>query len=66
MAAALALGAICVAPAHAAGTDTDTMDVTATVLDTCDVIAQDLGFGTYNPIAAANLDAATTVSVTCT
>ncbi|MET0182525.1 MAG: spore coat U domain-containing protein [Caulobacterales bacterium] len=53
------------APVYA-GTDDDTMDVTATVLATCDVIAQDLSFGNYDPIAASNVDAATTVSLTCT
>jgi spore coat protein U-like protein len=54
------------APPAFADTDTDSFDVTATVLATCDVTAQDLAFGNYNPIAAANLDASTTLSVTCT
>lgn len=59
--------AFATAPSMAyAGTDTDTFDVTATVLATCDVNAQDLAFGNYDPVAASHLDAATTLSVTCT
>lgn len=55
----------CAHPAWA-GNDTDTFEVTATVLATCEVSAQDLVFGNYNPLAGAPLDAATTLSVTCT
>lgn len=59
--------AFAIAPSLAhAGTDTDTFDVTATVLATCEITAQDLAFGNYDPVAASNLDAATTLSVTCT
>lgn len=46
--------------------DTDSFVVSATVLATCDVAANDLEFGDYDPIVAAHLDAATTLSVTCT
>lgn len=46
--------------------DTDSFTVSATVLATCDVAANDLDFGDYDPIVAAHLDAATTLSVTCT
>lgn len=49
-----------------AGTANDSFDVTATVLAACEVTAQDLVFGNYDPVAAANLDAQTTMSVTCT
>ena len=65
---ALSIIATALAPcaAHAAGSDTDSFEVTATVLASCDVIADDLTFGDYDPIAAANLDAETTLSVTCT
>lgn len=52
--------------AYAAGSDTDSFEVTATVLASCDVTADDLAFGNYDPVAAANLDAETTLSVTCT
>lgn len=52
--------------AYAAGSDTDSFEVTATVLASCDVTADDLEFGDYDPIAAANLDAETALSVTCT
>ncbi|QGZ93832.1 Csu type fimbrial protein [Terricaulis silvestris] len=55
------------APMNAhAGTDTDTFTVTANVLATCEIVANDLDFGDYNPVAASNLDAATTLSLTCT
>lgn len=50
----------------AADTDQTTFDVTATVIDSCDVTAQDLDFGDYDPVSGAALDAATTLSVTCT
>lgn len=49
-----------------AGSDTDSFQVTATVLASCEVSASDLAFGNYNPVIAAHLDAATTLSVTCT
>jgi spore coat protein U-like protein len=64
-----ALGALVsafAAPAHAAGNATDTFDVTATVIATCNIDAQDLQFNNYNPINAAALDAQTTISLTCT
>src|SRR5262245_48014700 len=59
---------VCAATGNAASaaTDTDTMTVTATVIPSCDVTANDLAFGNYNPVAASPLDAATTVDVTCT
>lgn len=46
--------------------DTDTFTVSATVLATCEVSANDLSFGDYDPVAATHLDASTTLSVTCT
>lgn len=52
--------------AYAAGSDTDSFEVSATVLASCDVDASDLTFGNYDPVAASNLDAETTLSVTCT
>lgn len=39
---------------------------TATVQSACTVVASPLAFGTYNPISASNLDATTTLNVTCT
>lgn len=63
-ASAVALGLM---PMHAfAADDTDSFTVSADVLATCDVTASDLDFGDYDPIAANNLDAQTTISVTCT
>lgn len=52
--------------AYAAGSDTDTFEVSATVLASCDIVAIDLAFGNYDPVAASPLDAETTLSVTCT
>lgn len=62
---AIALWLGCVGPAFA-GTDSDTMVVSATVLATCEVSAGDLDFGDYDPLAPAALDAATTLSLACT
>lgn len=64
---ALVFCAALAAPAigHAA-TDTDTMTVTATVIASCDVDANDLAFGNYDPVSATPLDIGTTVAVTCT
>jgi len=42
------------------------MAVTATVVASCDVDAQDLAFGSYDPVSPTPLDAATTISVVCT
>lgn len=42
------------------------MTVTATVQSACVLTASPLAFGSYNPTSATNLDASTTVSVTCT
>ncbi|WP_043765273.1 Csu type fimbrial protein [Algiphilus aromaticivorans] len=48
-----------------AATETDTFEVTATVVSACTVTASDLNFGNYDPLAALPTDATTTVSVTC-
>lgn len=52
--------------AFAAGSDTDSFQVTATVLASCEVSAADLAFGSYDPVASSHLDAETQLSVTCT
>jgi spore coat protein U-like protein len=49
-----------------AGTDTDTFDVTADVITACDVTANDLSFGNYNPTLASPNDSSATISVICT
>lgn len=65
--APLTLAAAALVPCTAyAGSDTDSFEVRATVLASCDVTATNLLFGDYDPVAAANLDAETTLSVTCT
>ncbi len=51
--------------AHAA-TDSDSFDVTATVIASCNVTANDLAFGDYDPLAGADDDASATLSVVCT
>ena len=53
-------------PSAYADTDTDSFDVTAKVLASCDVTAGDLTFGDYNPVTASNLDGASVISLTCT
>ncbi|MBI1185875.1 MAG: hypothetical protein GC206_00795 [Alphaproteobacteria bacterium] len=58
--------ALC-APAPArAGADTDAMAVTATVVASCVVVANDLDFLTYDPVAGVDADASTTLEITCT
>lgn len=47
-----------------ADTDTTTFNVTATVVSSCSVEADDLAFGNYDP-SAGNLDGSTTVRVYC-
>jgi len=49
-----------------AGTDTDTIAVTATVVDSCNVVANDLDFGAYDPVSGSPADASTTLELTCT
>jgi spore coat protein U-like protein len=49
-----------------AATDSDTMTVTATVISSCGVTANDMAFGNYDPVDTSPLDAATTIDVICT
>lgn len=65
IAGAFATAALAPLNAHAAN-DSDTFTVSANVVATCQITANDLDFGDYNPVAAANVDAATTISLTCT
>ncbi|MDX2236267.1 MAG: spore coat U domain-containing protein [Hyphomonadaceae bacterium] len=64
--AACAVVAPAAIPSAHAATASDTMTVTATVVQSCQVVANDLSFGAYNPIATTDLDATTTLDVTCT
>jgi spore coat protein U-like protein len=71
LSSALALGALSTvaSDALAEGTDTDDLDVTATVIDNCTITAGTVAFGDYDPAIdnkAANLDGTGTVSVICT
>lgn len=45
---------------------TDTFLVTATVIKSCEVSAENLVFGPYDPIDAAPLEAASDIDITCT
>jgi len=49
-----------------AQTASDSFAVTATVIDACLISAGDHSFGNYSPISASNLDATSTIDVTCT
>lgn len=66
LAPVLIAGALLPCNAYAAGSDTDSFQVTATVVASCDVVASALAFGNYDPVTASNLDAETTFSVVCT
>lgn len=48
-----------------ADTATTTFNVTATVLNSCNVTATNLAFGNYDP-TAGNLDSTSTITTTCT
>lgn len=64
---ALSAIAIALAPMAAqAATDTGAMTVTATVIASCNVAAEDLALGNYDPVAPTPLAAATTIDVVCT
>ena len=45
---------------------TDTFSVTAEVIDACTITANDLDFGNYSAISGSNVDASSTLEVTCT
>lgn len=47
-------------------TATTTMAVTATVLNSCIVVASPLAFGNYDPTSGSATNATTTLAVTCT
>ena len=48
-----------------AAIQTDTFDVTATIIASCSITANDLSFGNYDPLSATALDQTSTISVTC-
>ena len=60
--------ALCVVgtPNATAATDTATFNVTANIVDACDVQATNHAFGAYSPSSSTALDATSTVSVYCT
>ncbi|MBX3510722.1 MAG: spore coat protein U domain-containing protein [Hyphomonadaceae bacterium] len=61
----LAVALLAPSAAHA-GSDSASFTVSANVVATCEVVANDLDFGDYDPVVAAHDDAATTLSITCT
>lgn len=48
-----------------AAQETTTFTVTAEVVDACEVSANNLAFGSYNPVEGGNLDGTSTIDVTC-
>lgn len=57
---------IFVAEAAQAGTATTTMNVSATVQNSCLVSASALAFGNYDPVSASPTNATSSITVTCT
>jgi spore coat protein U-like protein len=49
-----------------AATDTANLTVTASVAAVCNVQSATMAFGAYDPAAPSDLDAATTINLTCT
>lgn len=63
---ALALGVVIALPgALQAATDTTTFTATATVTDSCAVSATNLAFGSFSVVDNADVDATSSVTVTC-
>ncbi|MDQ3269256.1 MAG: spore coat U domain-containing protein [Pseudomonadota bacterium] len=62
---ALAVALVAAAPLASAATANDTMLVSITIRNSCTIVANDLAFGSVSTLAA-NVDASTTVDVTCT
>ncbi len=63
----LALGAVAAGPALAqTSPQTSNMAVSATVTNNCTISAGALAFGNYNPTVATAVDAAATLTLTCT
>lgn len=63
--AAILAAASFAAPAMAA-TDSDSMQVTATVVNNCVVTASPMAFGTLTTLGTANIDSSATISLACT
>ncbi|RPE80217.1 Csu type fimbrial protein [Vulcaniibacterium tengchongense] len=61
----LATALLAAAPAALAATQTANMNVSITIENSCTIVANPLNFGTRNTLAN-DIDAATTVKVTCT
>ncbi len=70
LAAATLIAAAFAAPAFAAGTANDSLDISATVAQSCSITAGAVAFGTYDPVsshpAGTPLDQSGTIQVTCT
>ena len=70
IAAAAVIAAAVLSPAAVnAGSSTGTLTVTASVAQKCILSSPTLAFGSYDPVVtnnSANLDASTTITVTCT
>lgn len=63
----LATLALLTIPAAAyAGTDSDNLDVSATVSDSCSISAGDMSFGAYDTVGGAAVDGSAVLTVACT
>jgi len=63
---ALILALVAVAPAAFAGSATNPVALSATVINNCKISTTAVGFGNYDPLAAAPNQASGTVVITCT
>ncbi len=64
--ASCALVPLSLSSATLAATATDTFDVTASVIDACQITAADHSFGSYSSISGSNLDATSSINILCT
>lgn len=62
---ALAIGLLGTGSLALSATTTDTMGVSATVEDSCQLVTSALAFGSFAAIDSTNVDGTTTVDVTC-
>lgn len=63
---AVAAAAVSAAAPAFAATDSDTMEITATVVNNCVVTASPMAFGTLAGLGTTNIDTSATVSLACT
>jgi spore coat protein U-like protein len=64
--ALILLGSIAFATPALAGTDTDNLNVTASVENSCVITGGTLAFGVYDTVSGAAVNASTSINVECT